>query len=37
VVFIDGRKAFKYHLDEKVFLRRLQSRPVQGATPEHGS
>jgi glutaredoxin len=27
VVFINGRKAFKYHLDEKAFLRRLQSRP----------
>jgi len=24
VVFINGRKAFKYHLDEKEFLRRLQ-------------
>ena len=23
VVFINGRKAFKYHLDEKQFLRRL--------------
>jgi glutaredoxin len=30
VVFIDGRKAFKYHLDEKAFLRRLKSRPIQG-------
>jgi len=37
VVFINGRKAFKYHLDEEVFLRRLQSRPVQGEIPEHGS
>ena len=27
VVFINGRKAFKYHLDEKAFLRRFQSRP----------
>ncbi len=25
VVFINGRKAFKYHLDEKEFLRRLQT------------
>lgn len=25
VVFIDGRKAFKYHLDEKEFLRKLAS------------
>ncbi|HKS97500.1 MAG TPA: glutaredoxin family protein [Terriglobia bacterium] len=24
VVFINGRKAFKYHLDEREFLRRLQ-------------
>jgi glutaredoxin len=24
VVFINGRKAFKYHLDEKEFLRRLE-------------
>jgi glutaredoxin len=23
VVFIDGRKAFKYHVDEREFLRRL--------------
>ena len=25
VVFIDGRKAFKYHMDEREFLRRLVS------------
>ena len=25
VVFIDGKKAFKYRLDEKVFLRRVRS------------
>ncbi|MGI9104325.1 MAG: glutaredoxin family protein [Terriglobales bacterium] len=25
VVFINGRKAFKYHLDEGEFLRKLQS------------
>ena len=25
VVFIDGRKAFKYHLDERAFLRRLEA------------
>ena len=37
VVFIDGRKAFKYHMDEKAFLRRLQSRPEQGDKPEYGS
>ena len=23
VVFIDGKKAFKYHMDEKDFLRRI--------------
>jgi hypothetical protein len=37
VVFINGRKAFKYHLDEEAFLRRLKSRPVQGEKPEYGS
>ncbi len=25
VVFIDGRKAFKYHMDEREFLRKLNS------------
>ncbi len=25
VVFIDGRKAFKYHMDEQEFLRKLAS------------
>ncbi len=25
VVFIDGKKAFKFHLNEKEFLKRLQS------------
>lgn len=24
VVFIDGRKAFKYHMDEREFLRKLE-------------
>jgi hypothetical protein len=37
VVFINGRKAFKYHLDEKAFLRRLKSRPAQGEKLEYGS
>ena len=37
VVFIDGRKAFKYHLDEKDFLRRLESRKEQGGVSNHGS
>lgn len=27
VVFIDGRKAFKYHMDSRDFLRRLAPRP----------
>lgn len=26
VVFMDGKKAFKYHLDERDFLRRLHGR-----------
>ena len=36
VVFVDGRKACKYHLDEKQFLRRLKSSPGHGddANPE---
>lgn len=25
VIFIDGRKAFKYHMEERDFLRRLDS------------
>ena len=37
VVFIGGRKAFKYHLDEKAFLRRLNSRPRQGEKANYGS
>lgn len=37
VVFIDGRKAFKYHLDEKAFLRRLNSRAAEGERPKYGS
>lgn len=30
VVLIDGRKAFKYRLDEKAFLRRLKSPSAHG-------
>jgi glutaredoxin len=30
VVFINGRKAFKYHLDEREFLRRLEPLRAQG-------
>ncbi len=30
VVLIDGRKAFKYHLDEREFLRRLKLRSADG-------
>ena len=26
VVFINGRKAFKYHMDEREFLKRLEAR-----------
>lgn len=37
VVFIDGRKAFKYHLDEKAFLRRLEGRPAQEEDSNNGS
>ena len=37
VVFVDGRKACKYHLDEKAFLRRLQAGAAQGERVEHGS
>ena len=36
VVFINGRKAFKYHLDEKAFLQRLKSRPAQGEKSKYG-
>jgi glutaredoxin len=27
VVFINGKKAFKYYLDEKQFLKKLESNP----------
>ena len=37
VVFVNGRKAFKFHLDEKAFLRRLQSQAQQGELTKHGS
>jgi glutaredoxin len=30
VVFIDGRKAFKYHLDEDKFLRRIRGTANHG-------
>lgn len=36
VVFIDGRKIFKYHLDEKRFIRLLESATLKrraGAEP----
>ena len=29
VVFIDGRKAFKYHMDGRQFLRALAGRTLQ--------
>jgi glutaredoxin len=28
VVFIDGKKAFKYRMDEREFLRRLRARSL---------
>jgi glutaredoxin len=37
VVFIDGSKAFKYHLDEKAFLRRLQAKPSAGEKTKNAS
>ncbi|MDR3673878.1 MAG: glutaredoxin family protein [Acidobacteriota bacterium] len=37
VVFINGRKAFKYHLDEKAFLRRLGSHPEEREILKNGS
>lgn len=33
VVFINGRKAFKYHLDEREFLRRLGAPRTDGGKP----
>jgi len=33
VVFINGKKAFKYYLDEKQFLKRLESIRGPGAHP----
>jgi glutaredoxin len=36
VVFINGRKAFKYHLDDKAFLQRLKSRPEPGEKSKYG-
>jgi len=37
VGFVNGRKAFKYHLDEQAFLQRLKSRQATGDKPEYGS
>jgi glutaredoxin len=37
VVFMGGRKTFKYHLDEKAFLRRLKAQPSQGEKTDYGS
>jgi len=36
VGFVNGRKVFKYHLDERAFLRQLQARQAGGEKPEHG-
>ncbi len=37
VVFIHGQKAFQYHLDDREFLRRLNSAPEAGERRENGS
>jgi hypothetical protein len=37
VGFVNGRKAFKYHLDEKAFLRQLKSQEATGEKPQYGS
>ena len=37
VVFINGRKAFKYHLDEQEFLRRLKPLRTQGDELENAT
>lgn len=37
VVFVNGRKALKFRLDEKAFLRLLQSRAQEGGQTKHGS
>jgi hypothetical protein len=37
VGFVNGRKAFKYYLDEQAFLRQLNSRQATGERPEYGS
>jgi glutaredoxin len=37
VVFINGRKAFKFHLDEKDFLRRVEKLQSQEKATEHAT
>ncbi len=37
VVFVNGAKAFQYHLDEQEFLRRLNSNPAAGERRENAS
>ncbi len=37
VVFIHGQKAFQYHLDDREFLRRLNSTPEMEERPRNGS
>jgi glutaredoxin len=37
VVFIDGRKAFKYHLDPRHFLRALSASTEPDAAQPHGA
>jgi glutaredoxin len=36
-VFINGRKAFKHHLDGRALLQRLKSRSAQGEEQVYGS
>lgn len=37
VVFVNGMKAFRYHLDEEEFLRRLDSNPTTEERRENAS
>jgi len=37
VVFVNGRKACKFHLDEGAFLRQLRSRSAQGEKAAYGT
>jgi glutaredoxin len=37
VVFVEGRKACQYHLDEKAFIERLKSHPAAAERREDAS